>query len=142
MITIHLSPVEQAALVAVVAFVWTLAFMGALALLGWNARRCRTKSEQFEQSEMNILNLKMAPNDANAKTIREYLRSLLSTLWVEDEGFSGKRPFGNSGWKYEVYEAMVKAGAVSGRIDGEGYLEHVDREAADQMILDAITKLK
>jgi hypothetical protein len=31
-------------------------------------------------------------------TIRDYLRILLETLWEEGEGFSGKRPFGNSGW--------------------------------------------
>lgn len=38
-------------------------------------------------------------NDAGAKTIGEYLKKLLLTLWDEEDGFSGKRPFGNSSWK-------------------------------------------
>lgn len=45
-------------------------------------------------------------------TVRDYFRELLLTLWDEKEGFSGKRPFGNSGWEYEVHNALAKAGFV------------------------------
>lgn len=58
----------------------------------------------------NILDLKLAPNDANAGTVREYLVALLHQLWTREDGFSGKRPFGNSGWQYEVYDAIEQAG--------------------------------
>ena len=52
-------------------------------------------------------------SDAGSQlTVREYFRELLSTLWEEKEGFSGKRPFGNSGWEYEVHIALAKAGFV------------------------------
>ena len=52
-------------------------------------------------------------SDAGSQiTIREYFRELLTTLWEEKEGFSGKRPFGNSGWEYEVHIALAKAGFV------------------------------
>lgn len=53
-----------------------------------------------------ILNVKMVENDADAETIRDYLKALLTKLWCEDEGFSGKRPFGNSGWQNEVYASL------------------------------------
>jgi len=53
-----------------------------------------------------ILNIKMVPNDADAETIRDYLKALLNQLWMEDEGFSGKRPFGNSGWQHEIYNSF------------------------------------
>lgn len=46
---------------------------------------------------MNILDIPMEENDANASTIREYLKALLSHLWAEGEGFSGKRNEGKYG---------------------------------------------
>lgn len=63
--------------------------------------------------------------DSDAKTIREYFRNLLLTLWHEGEGFSGKRPFGNSGWEHELYLPLVAAGLVDGAIDEDGYLDDI-----------------
>lgn len=74
-------------------------------------------------------------------TVRGYLRDLLHTLWVEDEGFSGKRPFGNSGWKLRVYEALVKAGVLEGELDEDGYLDSVDREDGEALVLALIDKV-
>jgi hypothetical protein len=51
-----------------------------------------------------ILALPMGPNDADAENVREYLKALLTELWREGESFSGKRPFGNSGWERELLE--------------------------------------
>lgn len=92
---------------------------------------------------MEILDLPMCPgNDAEAATIRDYLKALLSKLWDLDEGFSGKRPFGNSGWKYEVYAALVNAGVVAGRMDGLNSVEEVAQAEADEMIQKAIAALR
>ena len=90
---------------------------------------------------MNVLDIPMGPNDANAATIRDYLKKLLFVLWCEGEGFSGKRPFGNSGWEYEVYSALVAAKAVKGSLDDYGDLEEVDTKAADKLVMEAIGKL-
>lgn len=57
-----------------------------------------------------ILEIQMETNDAGAVTIRHYLHELLATLWEQEESFSGKRPFGNSGWQYEVTNALEAAG--------------------------------
>ena len=54
----------------------------------------------------------MTKNDAKAKTVREYLKMLLERLWEEGEGFSGKRPFGNSGWEYDLYAALEEKGVT------------------------------
>lgn len=83
----------------------------------------------------------MPANDAEADTVREYLCKLLGTLWRDGEGFSGKRPFGNSGWQWDVYVALVRAGLVEGKIDSDGYLEECDEAAADEMIESAIEAL-
>lgn len=54
-------------------------------------------------------------NDRDERlTYREYFRCLLTTLYDEGEGFSGKRPFGNSGWDYGLTIGLVEIGAVTG----------------------------
>lgn len=85
----------------------------------------------------NVLNLPMQENDAGASTVGDYLRSLLKTLWTEGESFSGKRPFGNSGWEDELYTALVGGGFVGGTVE-DGYAEDVDYEAANALIFQCI----
>lgn len=46
-------------------------------------------------------------------TVREYLRQLVQSVWDEKESFDGKRPFGNSGWEFDIFFPL----AVSGFID-------------------------
>lgn len=82
----------------------------------------------------------MDENDAEAKTIGEYLRNLLLAVWQEKEGFSGKRPFGNSSWEYELV-ALVKAGIKIGVIDEFGDVESVDEEQLDSLITNAIREV-
>ena len=75
-------------------------------------------------------------------TVRTYLSLLLRQLWIEDEGFSGKRPFGNSGWKFDVYTSLVLNGFIVGRMgdDDEGLIEF-NRNEADQLIRQCINRL-
>ena len=75
--------------------------------------------------------------DAGVRTLREYFHALLETLWMEGEGFSGKRPFGNSGWENDVYIALVEMGAVKGKIspnDGYTNLDSCDLAAANKLV--------
>jgi len=67
-------------------------------------------------------------------TLRDYLKDLLRTVWVEEEGFSGKRPFGNSSWQHNVYAPLVKAGLVAGVIDTDGYVERMDDRGGDDLV--------
>lgn len=67
-----------------------------------------------------VLDVKMPENDANAETIREYFLKLLSKVWKEEEGFDGKRPFGNSGWTSEVYNALYLSGMIAEDDEGSG----------------------
>lgn len=71
------------------------------------------------------------PNDARVKTVGEYLAKLLSTLWSEGEGFSSKRPFGNSSWEYEIYLALARAGFVHIELDEDGYIDSFSQEQED-----------
>lgn len=66
-----------------------------------------------------VLDCPMQENDSGANTVKGYLKALLFTLWDENEGFSGKRPFGNSGWECDLAMALVKGKFIKGRISGE-----------------------
>jgi hypothetical protein len=67
-------------------------------------------------------------------SVKDYLKELLMAVWREDEGFSGKRPFGNSGWKYEIYECLIEYCVVPGTLDEDGYVIEIDTEKADEII--------
>lgn len=91
-----------------------------------------------------ILNFPMNDNDSGANTIRGYLVALLVVLWDEGEGFSGKRPFGNSGWEWDVFVPLINFGAISGELeedDGYTYIVNVDDAAGDKLIREAIQAL-
>lgn len=89
----------------------------------------------------DVLACPMQPNDAKAATIRDYLVALLKKVWQENECFNGKRPFGNSGWEYDLYAPMVAAGLVAGEIDEDGCLVDMDDRAAHDLIAEAIKAL-
>jgi hypothetical protein len=80
----------------------------------------------------------------DACNLREYFFRLLETLWLEGEGFSGKRPFGDSCWEYDIYEALVEMGAIQGVFDcdkesGERYgLAQVDTKKGNEVVQDLI----
>lgn len=94
--------------------------------------------------EEDILNCPMVENDGNAATIREYFAELLSTLWFEGEGFSGKRPLGNSDWQWNVYISLSQAGLINSRsaIDEDGYIDfdmaYEEQKRVDKLIAKAI----
>ena len=87
----------------------------------------------------DILNLKLNNSDFDeGLTIKGYFRDLLITLWKQGEGFSGKRPFGNSGWEYDVYKPLIAAGVIEGSLDEDGCIEECDNREADKFIIKLI----
>ena len=90
---------------------------------------------------MRVIDAPMLENDVNAHTVGEFLKELLLQLWSEAEGFSGKRPFGNSDWQYQVYASLIEAGYDIGELDEDGYVESLDMTKADKLVMDAITDL-
>lgn len=79
--------------------------------------------------------------DLGEQTLVDYLKALLTTMWEENEGFSGKRPFGNSGWQYDVYKAFISAGLIEGKLDDDGCVESCDDKEGDKLVLAVIKRL-
>lgn len=93
-------------------------------------------------SPTEVLALPMGENDANAATIRDYLVSLLARVWEEEESFSGRRPFGNSGWQNELFAPLVRAGLIHGSLDSDGFVDDCDDASDMQVIAEAIGALR
>jgi hypothetical protein len=74
-------------------------------------------------------------------TVREWLLELLATLWIEKEGFYGKRPFGNSNWTSDLAAALIKAGFMKGEIDEDGYVLEYDDNELDVIMRKVIEEL-
>lgn len=76
-------------------------------------------------------------------TIGEWMKRMLLTLFHEEEGFSGKRPFGNSSWKHDAQIALVRIGLVDGDIDREeGWLNDINDEQCETLFNDIIRSFK
>lgn len=88
-----------------------------------------------------VFDCPMQENDSGATTVKGYLKALLKALWREGEGFSGKRPFGNSCWEFDLYKALIAEGLVEGKLDEDGYIDRVDKKAANKIIFAAIEAL-
>lgn len=99
------------------------------------------RDPQQETDARLILGLPMRQNDARAATVRDYLVRLLATLWREQEGFSGKRPFGNSSWDHDLLLALADGGVVCAVLDEYGYIQEIDEERANELIRAAIEAL-
>lgn len=97
--------------------------------------------KKLKPEEILALPMDATENDAGAGTIKEYLICLLRTMWAEGEVFSGKRPFGNSSWQYDLYKPLIKSGAVAGSLDEDGYVQALDDKAANKLITKAIDSL-
>lgn len=85
-----------------------------------------------------ILDLPMRQNDARARTVREYLISLLHVA------MDLKSPWGNSDWIYDLYEALARAGLLAARFDANGFVDDwgdVDKATGDRLIDAAIAAL-
>lgn len=94
------------------------------------------------------LDLEFDHDEIGGTTIRGYFIELLTNLWRQGEGFSGKRPFGDSGWEHDLEVPLVKSGCVNGTIKNEGdedepywYVEDLDRKAYDKFVFAMIDAL-
>lgn len=96
------------------------------------------------EAAKRILLLPMRDNDSGERTVRGYLIALLRQVWRETDQFSGKKPFGSTGWSSDLYLALIDAGVIVAAMDEDGYLDAVTPdqiEIADRLVDAAICAL-
>lgn len=91
-----------------------------------------------DKSLLAALDVRFDSDAGDDLTVRDYLRTLLTTLWEEGEGFNGKRPFGNSGWEYDLYSPLIAAGFITGTLDEDGGVDDYDKTQAYTFVNDCI----
>jgi len=96
------------------------------------------QSVPTDKNLLSALELRFDSDAGYDITVRDYLCTLLLTLWDEGEGFSGKRPFGNSGWEFEIYQPLIVAGFIPGALDKDGYVHTVDEKIASAYVRNLI----
>jgi len=96
--------------------------------------------ELTSQDYDKILDTEFESNDLGIGSIRTYLHRLLTALWNQGEGFSSKRPFGNSSWEYDLIEGIAKTGYIPYEEDEDGciILNAANRMEAEQLVFDLI----
>ena len=72
------------------------------------------------------------------RTVKKYLKLLLITMWEKGEEFSGKRPFGNSGWEFDLYDPLIRAGFIPGTIDTDLEIMEYDGDQAELIVISII----
>lgn len=85
------------------------------------------------------LELRIDSDAGDDITVRDYLHTLLLTVWEEGESFSGKRPFGNSGWEYDLFIPLIKAGFISGELDEDDHPTTFESASAHGYVSNLIT---
>ncbi|MET8866503.1 hypothetical protein ABZW11_26495 [Nonomuraea sp. NPDC004580] len=88
-----------------------------------------------------VLDVPMHDDDSGATTIRGYLAALAAAVWGQGEEFSGKRPFGNSGWHRHVFAALADAGMIDGTPDKYGRLSDAAEDRGRDLIAAALKAL-
>ena len=89
-----------------------------------------------------VLAFKYDKWDLGECSIRHYLVELGKRCWDEGDAFSGKRPFGNSGWSWDVYAALVSGGFVQGRVSEDGVLMDLDEIGAERVVARCFERLR
>ena len=84
-----------------------------------------------------ILDTEYYFKDAEVNSLREYLHKLLDTLWDYGEGFSSKRPFGNSGWEEDIFHYLAHMGAIESRKEEDEYVWY-DSTAGGRLVFELI----
>lgn len=92
---------------------------------------------------MDYLNKVMVEHPYKNKNIslKEYLKLTLVTFLKEGEGFSGKRPFGNSDWDWQIYKGLIALDSSLGKLDEDGYINTVDQRACDMIIMKCVEEV-
>ncbi len=98
-------------------------------------RRWRMPSLPQQLLSLNLGPLPEIEPDSEFVILRRYLKKILSLTWENGEWCD------KGSWQFVVYAAMIRGNFIEGELDSHGYVNGIDIEKADQLILAAIKEL-
>lgn len=78
--------------------------------------------------------------DVDGTPLRKMLKDLLTMVIMQGESFDSKRPWGDGGWEFDIYLAMVQNGFVDGKIE-DFMLWEVDTTKCDEILIRCIEEI-
>ena len=90
--------------------------------------------------DTKILDIEFEHNSIGTTTLRKCFTQILTDVWVECEGFSGKRALGDSDWQNDIYVMLIKNGVIQGTIDEDGCAVIESVWKADNTIVELIKR--
>lgn len=87
-----------------------------------------------EYTPQEILTLSLGKNDANARTVGEYLARLTTKLLFKQEAFDAEEPFGNPGWIDDLIYPLILNGYIDGELDDSGNVKEYDETGFKTLI--------
>lgn len=97
-----------------------------------------------ERRIIEALNIVLDTDAGKRITIRQYLEAVLTRLWIYEDRFNSKSPWGNSNWQWVVYTAIAQHGHIDctminhGDDDDPDIECHFDEAQAKAYVLDMI----
>lgn len=79
--------------------------------------------------------------DVEGTSLRVMLKDLLTMVLLQGEQFDGKRPWGDSGWEFDIYRAMVLNGFIKGTVDEYGDIYNYSVAECDELILRCVEEI-
>lgn len=76
------------------------------------------------------LEFEVAAGEGKTVPLREFFVLILGQLWEEADEFSGKRPFGNSGWYFEIIWGLIDDGVAESETEAHNLVAAAIRSLA------------
>ena len=82
----------------------------------------------------DLLGVELGDNDSGKATLGGFLAGMID--------LETKRPYGNSGWVWDLYAALVRAGKIDGTFNEYDEVENIDTRAANALIEQAAKEIQ
>jgi len=88
----------------------------------------------MDEMKSGLLDIELEDNDSGKATLGGFLAGMID--------LETKRPYGNSGWEWDLFAALVRAGKIDGTFNEYGEVENVDTNEAHALIEQAAKEIQ
>ena len=88
----------------------------------------------MSETKSDLLSIELGDNDSGKATLGGFLAGMID--------LETKRPYGNSGWEWDLYAALVRAEKIDGTFNEYGEVENIDHHAAHALIEQAAKEIR
>jgi hypothetical protein len=87
-----------------------------------------------DNADQDLLSVALGDNDSGKATLGGFLAGMID---LEE-----KRQYGSSGWRFDLYAALIRAGKLDGSLDEDGYVATMDDDRARALLGEAVAQIQ